>query len=107
MKFRGVERGEVVVVGFDLRAFGNGKAHAKENVLKLGLHLGKRMKSADLELGSRKRDVERFGFDLLLRFKLGDMLSCAFKRLLNRRTDAVAELTDDRAFFGGKLCHAL
>ena len=107
MKFRRVERGEVVVVGFDLRAFGDGEAHAEENVLELGLNLGERMQPADFELCGRKRHVECFGLDLLLRFKLGDMVFCLFKGLLDGGTNAVAELADDRTFFGGKLCHAL
>ena len=47
MKFRNVERLEVVVGRFDLRAFDDGKADGKENVLDLLKHLAYQVVCAD------------------------------------------------------------
>ena len=65
MAFGKVELGEVVVVGLDVGAFGDRKAHVGEDRGELVDHLADRMHAADLgrRLAHRQRDVDGFGVE--------------------------------------------
>ena len=66
--FRKVQRGEIVVVGFDLRTFGNRKSHISEDGGNFVRHLADRMNAAGLGRGlaNRKGDIRPLTCQTLL-----------------------------------------
>ena len=65
MAFGEIELGEIVVVGLDVRAFGDRKAHVGEDRGELVDHLADRMDAAGLgrRLAHRQRDVDGLGVE--------------------------------------------
>jgi hypothetical protein len=63
MAFGEVQRGEIVVVGLDVRPFGDGEAHVAEDRGDLVDHLADRMDAARSagDWAHRQRHVERLG----------------------------------------------
>ena len=83
-----VELGEVVVVGLDVRPFGDRKAHVGEDRGQFVDHLADRMNAAGLgrRLAHRQRDVEPLGVEPRVE-------RCVLQRALalgDRGVDAVA-----------------
>ncbi len=58
MRRRNVERGEIIVVGLDLRAFGDGETHIAEDLHDLVVDLGQRMDPPARLAARGKREVE-------------------------------------------------
>jgi hypothetical protein len=96
-----VQRVEVVPVGFDLRAFGDRKAHVGEDRRDLLGHLGDRVDRALPARPARERHVEPFGPEPLVKRGIGQ------SRLLCRdgRPDLVLQRVErgagDLPLFGG------
>ena len=63
MAFGEIQLGEVVVVGLDVRTFGDGKAHVGEDRREFVHHLAERMNAALLprRLAQGQRDVDGLG----------------------------------------------
>ena len=94
MVFREIQLGEIVVVGLDVRPFGDGKAHVGEDRGHLVGHLGDRMDAADLSrrLAHRQGDVDALGVEA--GFERG-----IFERLAargERGVDAILQPVDQR-----------
>ena len=57
MAVREIQRGEVVVVGLDIRTFGDREAHVGEDRGELVPHLAERMDAAGLRESARAREA--------------------------------------------------
>ena len=68
MAFGEIQRREIVIVGFDVRTFGNGKSHVGKDRRDLVHHLGDRMNAPGFGggLAHRQGDINGFGFQALL-----------------------------------------
>ena len=103
MVFREIELGEVVVVGLDVRPFGDGEAHVGEDRGQFVGHLGDRMDAADLgrRLAHRQRDVDALGVEPCFERRVLER----FAARCERRVDAILQSVDQRpldlALIGG------
>jgi hypothetical protein len=99
-----VERGEVVVVEFDLRALPDGEAEPEEHVLDLAAHLRDQMEMAEWPRRvARQRHIDRVGAQLLV--ELG-RLQCSRalpEHPFKRTFDLVAALAHGPALLGGQI----
>ncbi len=66
MAGREVELGEIIIVAFDVRPFGDRKTHLGENGGDLVHHLADRMDAAGLDAGqgNREGDIDRLALEL-------------------------------------------
>ena len=94
MAFGEIQLGEVVVVGLDVGAFGDGKAHVGEDRGQLVDHLRDRMHAADFRrrLAHRQRDVDGLGVEPRIERGVAER-GFAFR---NRGVDLVLEAVDRR-----------
>ena len=90
-----IQLGEVVVVGLDVRTFGDGEAHVGEDRGELVHHLADRMHAARFgrRLAHRQRDVHGLGGEPRVERRALE----AFAARVERRVDAVLEPVDRRA----------
>jgi hypothetical protein len=99
---REIERREVVVIGLDVGAFGDGKTHVRENGREFVDDLADRM-DAPARLGSvahRQRDVEALGGEALLERRVGERLLARRDRRLHLIAQAVDQGTLALALLG-------
>ena len=63
MAFREIQLGEIVIVGLDVRAFGDGKSHVGENSGEFVHYLAERMNPARFRrrLAQRQCDIDGLG----------------------------------------------
>ena len=89
-----IELGEVVVVGLDVRPFGDGETHVGEDRGEFVDHLADRMHAPDLggRFAHRQRDVDRLGVEA--RVERGALERLAPRR--ERAVDAILEAVDER-----------
>ena len=106
MVFGDVQGFEVVVIVFHFRAFGNGKAHAGEDVIKLVEHGVQGMLFAQKHLLAGHGHIDLFLFQLGRDETLGHVLLGLFNGLLDLRPYLVGQLADHRPLFGGEFAHA-
>ena len=101
MADREIERGEIVVVGLDIRPFGDGEAEIGEDRGDLVDDLADRMDAAGLERrrADRQRDVDALGFEpadelgfLEARAAIGERLADAVLEPVQRRAHDLALL---------------
>ncbi len=95
MIFREIQLGEVVVVGLDVRAFSDRKAHVGEDRRQFVDNLRDRVHAADLgwRFAHRQRDVNAFGFELRVERRVLERVAARAER----RVDAVFEPVDQRS----------
>ena len=94
MVFREIELGEIVVVGLDVRPFGDGKAHVGEDRGQFVDHLGDRMDAADLgrRLAHRQGDVDALGVEARFERRVLERLAARGERCV----DAILQPVDQR-----------
>ena len=94
MVFREIQFGEVVVVGLDVRPFGDGKAHVGEDRGQFVGHLGDRMDAADLgrRLAHRQGDVDALGVEAGFERRVFERLAARGERCV----DAILQPVDQR-----------
>ena len=83
MVFRRVQCGEVEPVGFDFRAFGHIKAHGAEDALDALQRQRYRVQTTLPALAAGQANVQRFGLELHLQFRIGQRLAARGKGCLN------------------------
>ena len=107
MILRQIQGFKVIIVGFNLRSLGNGKAHANEYILNLVKNKGERVLLAGGAGRSRKGYVNGFGSKLFFKHMLFNMGVRLFKLGFNFCANLVCKLTYNRAFLCGKGTHLL
>jgi hypothetical protein len=96
MTFRGVQRGEVIVFGLDVGAFGDTVSKPREDILDLPDRLGQQVQMPPGEGLSRKADVHLLRHKPLNQLIFFELLLAICQHLLQRRPYLVAQLADDR-----------
>ena len=81
--FRGVERGEIEPIGFNLGALGNIKTHRTKDGFDALQGERNRVQAALDALATGQTDVECFGFQLPFKFSIGESLTPQIQRDFN------------------------
>ena len=94
MVFREIQLGEIVVVGLDVRPFGDGEAHVGEDRGQFVGHLRDRMDAADLgrRFAHRQGDVDALGVEAGFQRRVLERLAAGGER----RVDAILQPVDQR-----------
>ena len=98
-----VERFEVVIIVFDIRAAGDLETHARKNIDNLVDHEGQRMRSAALPTTAGKRDIDLVFLDPLRFGLLFDHAKAFIQARLDFTAQVIELFSGARAFLRGQV----
>jgi hypothetical protein len=109
MAFREVQRGEIQLVGLDVRAFGDGKAHVGEDRGQFVDHLADRVDAAGLRRRrpQRQGDVDGLAGKARLQGGLGEHVPARGDGVGDLRLQAVERRSHDLSLLRGHLAERL